>query len=105
MKYHVTPEWDGGNLQTAAKRFGEVEAIEMFIAKWNCDDASFAADQVAKIYLYGTIDEAMAHQAEYGGEVLEIDDEYLEIATDYAEGQPVLCTRNEIRSEDIKRIA
>ena len=99
-KYHVT-NWDGENLQTAAQRFGEAEAIEMFCEKWDTD-ASFATDQVTKIYLYHTLSEAQDHKDTYGGEILEINDEYLDVAIDEIEGYSTV--RYEIDKDAIKRI-
>jgi hypothetical protein len=103
-KYHVTPKWDGGNLQSARDRFGEQAAIEMFCQKWGTEDGSFAADQVSKIYLYATLDEALAHQRDYGGEILAIDDTWLEVFEDWAEGVPILAVYGEISKADICRL-
>jgi hypothetical protein len=103
--YHVTPKWDGNDLETAASRLGEVEAIEMFLAKWEIDDASFAADQVTKIYLYATFEQAQEHQAMYDGEILEIDDRYLEVFTDWSEGIANLAVRHNIPKSDIRRLS
>lgn len=102
-KYHVTPKWNGNDLKTAADYLGEEEAIEMFLEKWETDDVSFAADQVTKIYLYETLADAQSHQKSYGGEILEIDDEWLEIRIDEVEGYPTV--RNSISKNDIKRVA
>lgn len=101
MKYHVTPKWDGENLQPAARRLGEEEAIEMFCAKWDTEDTSYAADQVWKVFMYATIEEARDHVDNFGGEILAINDEWLDIFEDMTEGQPVLATRNDIDAKDI----
>ena len=104
-KYHVTPKWDGEDLETAAQRMGEEAAIEMFCEKWATEDASYAADQVTKIFLYATMDEAKEHQENFDGEILEISDEWLEVFEDWTEGSAVLATRNSIRAADIRRIS
>jgi len=99
--YHVTPKWDGQDLAPAASRIGEAEAIEMFMAKWETDDTSFAQDQVSKVYLYNNIEQAVSHQDTYGGEILVIDATYLDIVIDEIEGYPT-CRR--VSAADIKRI-
>ena len=104
MKYHVTPKWNEENLQTAVEFLGESEAVEMFMTKWETPDSSYAIDQVHKIYLYATIDEAREHQEVYGGEILEIDDQWLDIFEDWTEGSPVLATRNSINKDYIRKI-
>lgn len=104
MKYHVTQNWNGKDLKTAADFMGEEEAIEMFCEKWNTDDTSYAQDQIRKIYLYATIEEAQEHQDIYGGEILAINDEWLDIFEDWTEGVSILATRNTIKASDISRI-
>jgi hypothetical protein len=99
--YHVTPKWDGKDLESAASKMGEVAAIEIFLAKWQTEDDSFAQDQVTKVYFYNTINEAISHQETYGGEILAIDETYLDIAIDEIEGYPT-CRR--VSASDIKRI-
>ena len=99
--YHVTPKWNGQNLQTAEQLFGE-DAVEYFMDKWGCYDSSFAQDQVSRIYFYATLDEAQAHQDAFDGEILEIDASYIEIETDEVEGH--ICTRHQVNALDIKRI-
>jgi hypothetical protein len=101
MIYHVTPKWDGKDLESAASRLGECEAIDMFMAKWETEDASFAQDQVTKIFFYLTLAEATEHQATYGGEILAIDDTYITIKIDEIEGFP--SYRGPVAAEDIKR--
>ena len=105
MKYHVTLQWNGKSLQTAARFYGEAEAIEMFMKKWRTEDSAFAGDQVHKIYLYNTIEEARDHQKIYGGEILEIDDEWLEIFEDVSEGTPMLAVDREIDQKYIRRLS
>lgn len=103
-KYHVTQQWDGKDLESASQRMGEEEAIEMFMKKWMCDDSSFAADQVTKIYVYATLSEAQAHQDSYDGEILEIDDTYLELREDWSEGILNFYSNTPISADDVKRI-
>ena len=103
MKYHVTEKWDGKELQSAANRMGEEAAITMFMEKWETDDASFAADQVHYIYLYDTLEDAQNHQETYGGEILIIDDRYLELDIDPIEGYAV--TFYDIPSELIEKVS
>ncbi len=100
--YHVTEKWDGKDLQTAYDRLGD-DAIEYFMEKWDCDDSAFAADQITSIYFYATVEQAQNHQDNYGGEILEIDAEYIETEIDSIEGH--ICTQYPVRSQDIKRLA
>ena len=102
MKYHVTKEWDGKDLVSAAKRYGEAGAIDMFCKKWDADE-SFAIDQITKVYVYSTIEDAQEHKDVYGGEILEIDDTYLELVVDEIKGQ--LCSQYPISATDIKRVS
>lgn len=99
--YHVTPKWDGQDLKSAASRLGECEAIDIFMAKWQTEDSSFAQDQVVKIYFYRSLAEAINHQENYGGEILDIDDTWLDIKVDEIEGYPT-C-RGPVSVSDIKR--
>ncbi|MCP3966682.1 MAG: hypothetical protein GY718_10080 [Lentisphaerae bacterium] len=101
MKYHVTKKWDGENLECAADYMGEDEAIDMFCEKWGTEDGAFAGDQVHKIFAYNTIAEAKEHQKDWGGQILAINDEFLEFDEDWTEGHPVLYTRGPIETEYI----
>lgn len=102
MKYHVTPKWNGEDIVTASEYFGgEEAAIEAFCAKWDAD-TSFAYDQITKIFLFDTLEEAFEFQAEYGGEILEIEDTYIELNVDQIEGYKY--TRTRINKSDIIRI-
>lgn len=86
IRYHVTKEWDGEDLQPLAKRIGENEAIEVFLESWPDTDASMANDHVWKIFFYKSLEEAQEHQGVFGGEILEIDADILELETDLIEG-------------------
>lgn len=100
--YHVAHHWDGKELRSLANRLGERAAIDVFMAKWQTDDSSFAQDQVASIYFYRTLAEAQDHQDIYGGEILAIDETYIDISVDPIEGYPT-C-RGPVAIEDITRI-
>ena len=102
MKYHVTENWEGESLESAASRFGEEEAINIFCEKWGTDDTAYARDQINKIFVYGTIREAKNHQKNLGGQILEINDEFYEFDEDWTEGHAVLCTTMTIDADDIK---
>ena len=103
MKYHVTNKWDGEDLESAELRFGTEEAIEMFCKKWDTEDVAFAQSQINNIYLFDTMEQAVEHQKFYGGEILEIDDEYIDTSTDTIEGFTVAYD-NKISKEYIKKI-
>jgi hypothetical protein len=102
MKYHVTKNWDGGDLESLAMRVGDdQEAMEIFCDRW--PEAGEAADlHIHCIFLYASLEQAIAHQENFGGEILEINDEYLEIREDPYEGE--LYVRDEIEAEYIKKI-
>lgn len=102
--YHVTEKWDGLDLECLADRLGEEDAIEEFCQRWDCDNAAFAADQVCKVYLYATLSEAMDHQEDFGGEILEIDGEYIDTMEDWAEGRCVICTMDSVPAEAITKL-
>lgn len=98
-KYHVTPKWDGGDLKSAKEFYGsETAAIKQFCEKWGAD-VEHAYHHVTYVFLHDTLDEAREFQAEYGGEILAIDDTYLEITIDGVEGYP--CVYGRISKDDI----
>lgn len=101
MKYHVTKNWDGGDLESLAMRTGdESEAIEIFCERW--PEASEAADlHVHCVFLHDTIEKAREFAASFGGEILEIDDEYLDIKVDPYEGE--LYVKDMIDAEYISK--
>lgn len=101
MKYHVSKNWDGGDLESLAIRCGdESEAIEKFCKRW--PEACDAADMhVHCVFLHSTIEAAKEFSATYGGEILEIDDEYLDIQKDPYEGE--LYVKDMIDSEYVNK--
>jgi len=101
VRYHVAKEWDGEDLQPLAKRIGENEAIEAFLESWPDADASMANDHVWKIFLYSTLAEAQEHRDVFGGEILEIDADILEIEKDLIEGYEY--TSFDVPKESIRR--
>lgn len=102
MKYHVTPKWNEKELQTAAKLLGEAEAIAMFMEKWETEDASWAADQVHKLFFFDRLSDAQDYQDVVGGEILEINADGYEFFVDYHEGYTY--TDETISISDIKRV-
>ena len=97
--YHVVSKWNGNDLQSAKERLGEQEAIEQFMKKWDTDDASWAADQVGKLFFYETKAEAIEHKSTYGGEILEVDLDDYEVYVDSFEKFPF--TDMAIRAENL----
>ena len=89
--YHVCANYDGGDLMTAARMMGELEAIESYVAKWP-EAGELAAAHVNMIHLHETIDQAREFAAIYGGAVLEIDAEYLDVVVDSLEYPHPVCT-------------
>ena len=103
--YHVTSNWDNGDLMCGAQYYGsETAAIERFCAKWGTDDSSYAQDQVTKLYLWASIEEAQAMQEDFGGEILKIETEDLTVFEDRTERTPMLATREIIPADCISRI-
>lgn len=101
-RYHVTQKWNGEDLQPLAKRIGENEAIEAFLESWLDADASMANDHVWKIFFFKNLEEAQEHQGIFGGEILEIDADILELEKDLIEGYE--CTSFDVPKEFIRKV-
>ena len=102
MKYHVCPQWDGKDLESLEDIYGEDEAIDIFLRRWPDANESMAMEHINKVWLYTTLEEAQSHQAECGGEILEINEEGLEIKKDIIEGYYYVY--HNIPAENIKSI-
>ena len=102
MKYHVCNKWDEGDLESLYIRCGrdENQAIKKYLKRWPEATVAMAVDHVHKVFLYKSLEEAMTHPKR--GQVLEIDDEFLEVHEDIIEGFSFVF--GSIDAEDIKVI-
>ena len=99
--YHVCADgWDGEDLESLYTIYGE-KAYDMFQEKWpETGDMCFTHAHMVHMHL--TLDDAVEYQGEYGGEIVEISTEDLDIIIDYEE-YPHPVTKN-VPKEYIKKI-
>jgi len=96
--YHVCKNWDGCNLKSLYKQYGN-QAYDIFLEKWP-DAGELAEYHIHYIHCHFTLDEAKEHQAEHGGQIIAIDVEYLEVVIDNLE-YPHPMIYGEITIDDI----
>jgi len=101
--YHVTNKWDEGNLKSLADMIGESEAIEVYASKWP-EAGGLAIDHINVIHLHHEKEEAESFVADFGGEILEIDGEEIEVVIDTLEYPHPVC-RHEIDACLIRRLS
>lgn len=99
--YHVTKNWDGGDLESLYDQHGD-EAYDIFAEKWP-EAGGMAASHIHLIHLHDNINDAKRFQAEFGGEILEIEIDSDNVEIDTIE-YPHPTTRYSIDAQDIKRI-
>ena len=99
--YHVCRDWDGNNLQSLYEQYGD-QAYDIFLSKWP-DAGELAEYHVHYIHCHSALDEAKEYQAEYGGQIIAIDAEYLDVIIDNLE-YPHPMVYGEITLDKITRI-
>lgn len=82
--FHVCTAWDGSDLSPLAKRLGEAEAIEAWLERWP-EGGDLVHDHVHAIHLYDTLEAAQEHADAFGGTVLAIDAQLVELDRDIME--------------------
>lgn len=102
-KYHVSKNWNGRDLESLTTFLGDYnEAIEQFCERW--PECTEAADlHVTYVFLYDSVQLAEQHAATFGGDILEINCEHIDLVIDPYEG--FCCVKNSIDSEYIKKYA
>ena len=102
--YHVTRTWDGGDLLSLADQIGEKAAIRQFCKQW--PDACEIADvHVHYIHLWDSIRDARRMARYFGGRVLAIDGEFIDVTMDTSEpNHPHYVTRGPIPATDITEL-
>ena len=81
--YHVCKNWDRCNLKSLYEQY-ENQAYEMFLEKWP-EASELVEYHVHYIHCHFTLDEAREYQAEYGGQIIAIDTDNLEVVIDKLE--------------------
>jgi hypothetical protein len=99
--YHVSENWDGGDLLSLYRQIG-TDAYEEYADRWP-DAGELGVYHVHYIHLHSTLGEAKAFADEFGGEILEINADDLDIEMDRLE-YPHPMVRDCIPAEYIKRI-
>lgn len=100
--YHVANKWDGQKLESLYNQIGE-EAYEEYANKWP-EAAELAQEHAHYVHCYETLEDALNHKQEFGGEVLKIElDEFVEVEIDNLEfAHPMV--RDEIDADLISRV-
>jgi len=99
--YHVCKNWDGCNIESLYKQYGD-EAYRIFAKKWP-DAAELAEYHVHYVHCHFALDEAKEYQTEFGGEIIAIDAEYLDVVIDTLE-YPHPMVYGEISKENLYKL-
>ena len=97
--YHVCSSWDGKDLQSLYAQYGD-EAYVMYADKWP-DSGNLSQVHAHVIHLHPSIDDAQKYADQYGGMILTIDDNGLDITIDDYEYPHPVC-KHEIPAENIQ---
>lgn len=98
--YHVTPHWDGGDLESLYALHGDA-AYDMYADRWP-DAGALAQYHVHVVHLYASYEAAAAHVDYYGGQLLTIvdpDDDLPIHIDDLEEGLPHPVSRESIPAQ------
>lgn len=101
--YHVCQCWDGGDLMSLLDQHNgdESAALEEFAARWP-EAGELGVYHISYIHLWDSLDQAEQFQSWFGGEILEINGDDLEIERDSLEfDHPI--TRDIIPKTNIRR--
>ena len=99
--YHVVKHWDGGDLLSLYQQIGDA-AYEGYAEKWP-EAGELGQYHIHYIHLHATLEQAREFAEEFGGEILEISADDLDIEMDRLE-YPHPMVRDCIPAEYIKRI-
>jgi len=99
--YHVAHNYTGGDLLSLYEQHGE-DAYEMYADKWP-DAGELAQYHTHYIHLHETLVDAQTYQSEFGGTILEINADELEIKLDTLEYKHPMV-RDYIEEEYIREV-
>jgi hypothetical protein len=100
--YHVViKDWDGDDLLSLYQQIGDA-AYEEYAEKWP-EAGELGQYHVHYVHLHATLDQAREFVEEFGGEILEVNTEDLDIVIDNLE-YPHSMVRDRIPAEYVKRI-
>ena len=99
--YHVTKNWDGGDLESLYDREGD-EAYEIFAERWP-EAGGLADNHINLIHLHDNLSDAERFVRDFGGEILEIELDEDAVEIDNLE-YPHPVSRYTIDAEYIKKV-
>lgn len=99
--YHVVKNYNGGDLESLYEQHGS-EAYDIFAEKWP-EAGALGHYHAHYIHLHSTKEDAEAFAAEFGGEILEIKADDLEVEIDGLEYKHPMV-KDCIDAEYVKRV-
>jgi hypothetical protein len=91
--YHVTKEWDGGDLRSLADREPWTDELaESIASKWGCDAWTYYGTEGEYVHCHATLAEAVDFRDEWcpGGVILAVDASELDVVVGDEYPHPVV---------------